>query len=106
MTTDYTGTPTIASTNPTTGLARESRPQANADTRPLQTMPSETSNTPPILRPHNGPSEGLFKKLVSLLSDSATYGLSSVIAQAVQFFLLPVYTYQIAYGRTALSPCR
>jgi O-antigen/teichoic acid export membrane protein len=37
-------------------------------------------------------SGGLWSKLVGLLGDSATYGLSSVLVQFVQFLLLPVYT--------------
>jgi O-antigen/teichoic acid export membrane protein len=43
-----------------------------------------------------GRGEGLFRKLLSLLSDSATYGLSSVIAQVVQFLLLPIYTFYLS----------
>src|ERR1700687_1213537 len=34
----------------------------------------------------------MLKKLLALLSDTATYGMSNVIGQGVQFLLLPVYT--------------
>jgi O-antigen/teichoic acid export membrane protein len=52
----------------------------------------ESSKLPPV-EPQPEPGDGgLLRKLLGLLSDSATYGLSSVITQAVQFFLLPVYT--------------
>ena len=54
-------------------------------------MKSESGRPNEIETPRDG-SGGLLRKLVGLLSDSATYGLSSVITQAVQFFLLPVYT--------------
>ena len=49
----------------------------------LETLPPQSANSPP---------SGILRKLVGLLGDSATYGLSSVLAQVVQFLLLPVYT--------------
>jgi O-antigen/teichoic acid export membrane protein len=51
------------------------------------------------------PNPGFLKKLLGLLSDAATYGLSTVIGQVVQFFLLPVYTSYLGpkeYGISAM----
>ena len=34
----------------------------------------------------------MFRKLISLLSDTLTYGTSSLIGQVLNFLLLPLYT--------------
>ena len=34
----------------------------------------------------------MFKKLLSLLSDVAVYGISGLLSQLIGFLLLPVYT--------------
>jgi len=37
----------------------------------------------------------VFKKLLSLLSDAAIYGVSSALSQLISFFLLPIFTRQL-----------
>lgn len=47
----------------------------------------------------------MFKRLSGLLSDTLTYGLSSLLAQAINFFLLPLYTHYLSptdYGILAM----
>ncbi len=38
----------------------------------------------------------MFKKLLSLLSDVAVYGVSGLLSQIIGFLLLPVYTNYLA----------
>jgi O-antigen/teichoic acid export membrane protein len=59
-------------------------------------MSADTSNEQLQGPPGGAPRGRLVARLLGLLSDTVTYGLSSVIAQVVQFFLLPLYTHYLA----------
>ena len=55
-------------------------------------MSSEATTLPNTANGPNTPGRGFLGKLLSLLSDSAVYGISSLLSQVIGFLLLPLYT--------------
>src|SRR5262249_38995936 len=88
-----------------TGIASTRVPEASTTRHSRHQFMSADEVTRDNSPPSATPSGGMLKKVLNLAGDVATYGLSSVIGQVVQFFLLPIYTYYLTpkeYGISAM----